>query len=120
MKLEENADFVKNLTVRVRNIMLSKNDWMTITEVADAVGNLFNQSSVSAQMRAQRKFGYELLSRTNTDNPEIGKYQYKLQKMTQRNGSGLFRFLPDTEEYRKMEEKMDLMYKLNHEIYEEK
>jgi hypothetical protein len=115
---EENKEFIKTLSEGVKQFML-QNEWVTNTQIADAVEHLFNGSSVTAAYRSLRQKGYTVLKRRNEDVNAFEKYQYKLVKGKTTSGKGIFKFLPDTDENRQMEARYDLMYKLNHEIYEE-
>lgn len=101
---EENQEFIKSLGDRIEEFM-KDGKWYTIAEVADGVGHIFNQSSVSAQIRALRRKGYDVMTQENEDNPELGKYQYRIVKKD-KPYRGIFKWLPDTPEMRELEERM--------------
>ncbi len=72
----DNKKYADTLTDRVANAM-TENKWMTISEICIAADeNITNLNSVSAAVRAMRKRGFIIQRRINTDNPQLGKYQY--------------------------------------------
>lgn len=97
--LQDNTAFRNSLRDKVKDIMVLS-DWLTIAEVSDKVGHLFNQSSVSAAMRSLRNVGLTVNRRINHDNPELGKYQYKIASKGERmlDDVGIFRFTDATDD----------------------